>query len=84
MSQLTNALQINELKQENLELTSRIQTLEIFNRMETSKFENERAAKEKVENDLSSLLKEYNKQKEYIALLERENYSLRDALKVIL
>jgi hypothetical protein len=84
MSQLTNALQINELKQENLELTSRIQTLEIFNRMEISKFENERAAKEKVENDLSSLLKEYNKQKEYIALLERENYSLRDALKVIL
>jgi hypothetical protein len=52
--------------------------------MEISKFENERAAKEKVENDLSSLLKEYNKQKEYIALLERENYSLRDALKVIL
>jgi hypothetical protein len=84
MGTLKNALQINELKQENLELTSRIQTLEIFNRMETSKFENERAAKEKVENDLSSLLKEYNKQKEYIALLERENYSLRDTLKVTL
>lgn len=84
MGTLKNALQINELKQENLELTSRIQTLEIFNRMETSKFENERAAKEKVEIELLKLQKEFNRLNEQYGKLEIENDVLRSALKVTL
>jgi hypothetical protein len=84
MGTLKNALQINELKQEILELENRNRQLEIFNRMEIAKVDNVRTEKEKVELDLKNLQKEFDKQKEYIALLERENYSLRDALKVIL
>jgi hypothetical protein len=84
MGTLKNALQINELKQEILELENRNRQLEIFNRMEIAKVDNVRTEKEKVELDLKNLQKEFDKQKEYIALLERENFSLRDTLKVTL